>query len=306
MDRRSMLLGAAAAALVGCGSGTAGATTGPTTGATAAPTFATTLAPTTVEPQSTAPASFQVAISGDANVTGTWGASYGIDCNNPSLDGTDLIFFAQSPDAKAVVLITLKPGSIEVSERAGGGATYTDREFTGTGVSTVDPARGGTFDSDLRVVAVPNSNPGTLGTITHIAGSVDCGNQVPGTSTAVTSGSSAEGSITGPFTSVRVSCSDSAQYGKSVNVTGVIGGAVPPLFMILNLTDNYGASIFGTTRNPQVQRTYVIDPAGTFQVTPTGGHVDGDFVEMLAAYATTTPHRIHVVGDLACGTFNKS
>jgi hypothetical protein len=239
-------------------------------------------------------------------VAGAWGTSFGIDCNNPTFSGFDILFFAQSPDGKAVVLITLMPGSIAVSERAGAGAAYTDREFTGTGVLTLDPARGATFDADLTIVPTPNSNPGTLGTISHVTGSVDCGNQAPGTSTVVASGASADGSISGPFTRVRVTCNDSAQYGESVNVTGILGEAIPPLFTILNLTANGKATIYSNTEIQPKQHSYAIDPAGTLTISATGAHLDGDFIEVLAAGVTTAPHVVHLVGDVTCGTFNKS
>jgi hypothetical protein len=307
--RRSELRTPIAAALLAgllaaCGSGAPGptgaATSGPiaTTGATTAPATAT------AAPVSTAPASFQLTVTGDPNVTGTWSTSFGVDCNNPTLDGTNILFFAQSPDTKAVVLITLQQGSIGVSERAGAGATYTDREFSGTGVSAFDSARGGTFDSDLTIVPSPGSNPGTLGTITHMAGSIDCGNQAIGSSTIVATGSSAEGAINGPFDRFRAACNHSSQYGDGANVTAVLTAGTTPTYFIINFPSNGKATIFTSSQNPPAQHSYALAPSGTAAASATGAHVDGDYVEVVAAGAT--PHTIHLAGDVVCGTTTNS
>ena len=281
----------------GPGAGSAGPTSGPSAGG--GPTAEATAS---AGPQSTAPASFQLTVAGEANVSGTWGKSFGVSCNNPTLAGLDILFFAQSPDAKAVVLITLTASSIGVSERAGAGADYTDREFSGTGVTAFDAARGATFDSDLTIVPSPGSKPGTLGTITHVSGAIDCGNQTPGTSTIVASGSSAEGSIEGAFTAARVTCNSSAQYGLSVSTSAVISSATPPVFMIINFTPT-NSTIFAITDNPSKQHSYVYDKAGTLTISATGAHADATFAEVLPAGSTATPHTIHLVGDVSCGTF---
>ncbi|HEY4227976.1 MAG TPA: hypothetical protein VGM49_06525 [Candidatus Limnocylindrales bacterium] len=305
MDRRLPLfaLGLVAALAAGCGAGTA--TTGPNPTVAAGPTAAATVAATqTPAPRSTAPASLTLMVKGDSNVSGTWGTSFGIDCNNPTMTGYDIIFFAQSPDGTAVVLITLQPGSVGVSERAGAGATYVDREFTGAGVTALDPARGGTFDSDVTMVPTPSSNPGTLGTITHVSGSVDCGNNETGTSTVVASGASAEGPVTGPFARFRITCNASAQNGASVNITGVIDTAVPPVYMIVSLPANGNATIFSITDTPNKQHSYKVDPAGTATISATGAHLDADFIEVLAAGVTTPAHVIHLAGDVTCGVLN--
>ena len=167
VTRTVVAVGVASALLGACGSAAPAATGAPSAApATAAP--ATAAPPTATAPGLTAspsaaptgPASFTLTVTGEANVNGSWGASYGINCDNPTFDANDIIFFAQSPDAKAVVLITLNPGSIDVSERAGAGATYTDREFHGTGVGAFDATRGATFDSDVAIVPDTGSKPG--------------------------------------------------------------------------------------------------------------------------------------------------
>ncbi|HYK96147.1 MAG TPA: hypothetical protein VE011_09825 [Candidatus Dormibacteraeota bacterium] len=285
-----------------CGAGAA-ATTGAATAGLAATGGATSAPPTAASaPVSTAPASFQLAVKGDPNVTGTWGASFGINCNNPTLTGYDVLLFAQSPDTKAVVLITLNAGRIDVSERAGQGATYTDREFTGIGVTSLDPAHGGAFDSDLTIVPTPSSKPGTLGTITHVSGTVDCGNQTIGASTVVVTGSDAEGPINGPFARFRATCNHSAQYGNSAGLVGVLTAGSTATYFIVNFPASGTATIFSTSDSPPAQHSYTIAKSGTLTVSATGAHVDADYTEVVTAGAT--PHTIHLAGDTVCGTIN--
>lgn len=240
-----------------------------------------------------------MSVTGDDGVTETWVTSYGITCINPSFDGLDILFFAGSPDNTAVVLITLTATSIGVSERAGSGENYTDREFAGHGVTAFDPSRGATFDSDVTIVP-STSNPGTLGTITHVRGSVDCGGQTPGSSTVVLSGSTADGAVNGPFELFRVTCYHSAAYGDSVSTTAIVTAGTSATLLIIHLPANDEATIFSLVKDVGTNRTYAIDPAGSQSISLTGAQVDADFTEVVAAGAT--PHVIHLAGELTCGT----
>ncbi len=249
-----------------------------------------------------APATFALTAAGDTNVTGTWTSSYGITCLNPTFSGRDIIFFAASPDAKAVVLITLAPGSIGVSERAGSGTGYTDREFKGTGVTSFDATKGATFDSDLAIVPSSGQKPGTLGTIKHVTGSVDCAGQTAGTSTIVLSGASAEGAINGPFSIFQVTCNVSAAYGNSVSVSGIITSGTSPTAMIVSLSPSR-SGVYTYLQTGSGLHSYTIAPAGSVSMSADRAHVDADFVETLATGATATPHTIHLAGDVVCGSF---
>ena len=241
-------------------------------------------------------------MNGDASVTGDWGTSYGITCNNPSFNGLDILMFAQAPDASSVVLITITSASVSVSERAGAGETYVERDYVGNGphaVTNFDAARGASFDSDVSIVPSTNK-PGPLGTITHVHGSVDCGGQMPGSSTVVLSGATAEGAVSGPFELVRVACFHSAQYGNSVSTNAIVTAGSSPTLLIISLPANGKATIFGTGKDAGANHSYAIDPAGALTVTATGAHLDADFTEVVAGGAT--PHVIHLAGDLVCGT----
>ena len=275
--------------------------------ASAAPTQAVSVPPTaTVSAPASAsatgslpPASFELSVAGDDNVKGTWGASFGITCDNPSFDGSDVLFFAKSPDKAAVVLVTLAASSIDVNERAGAGADYTSRDFTGTGVSAFDAAKGATFNSDLTEVQQAGAKPGKLGAITHISGSVDCGNQTPGTSTVQVSGATADGAVSGPFESSRIACVHSAQNGDAVNVTALVTAGTTPTLLIVHFPADGKATIFQVTNEGQTSNSYAIDPTGDQAMTATGGHVDADFEEVVTS---GTPHVLHLAGDLTCGT----
>jgi hypothetical protein len=289
---------------------TPAATTNPTpvttATVTAVPTALVTAAPPSTRP-SPGPATFQLTVAGDPNVTGAWSTGNGINCNNPTLAGLNILAFATAPDTKAIVVLTFSPGVVNVSERAGSGASYTAREFVGTGVSAYDPARGATFDSDVTIVATPDINPGTLGTITHVSGSVDCGNQTTGTSTIVVSGESAEGELNGPFTTYRVICNTSAKDGRSANIVAVMDTATPPTYFIIGLPANGNATIFTIAGQPPKQHTYAFQRVGvtTLQVTATGLiRINASFAEVVEL--TETPHVIHLAGEATCGTFNKS
>ena len=257
-------------------------------------------------PASTTPASFQLTLSGDTSIAGAWDTSHGIDCSSPTYDGFDVLFFAQSPDAQAVVLVTLTQRSISGSERHGSGAQYTDREFQGTGVTTFDPARGASFNSDLTVVPATGQKPGTLGAITHISGSVDCGGRTPGASTAAASGSTAEGAVSVAFSRCLVACNASAQYGASVNISAIISTGATPALLIISLPASGKATIYSLAQTPAVNHSYTIVSSGTLAVTGTGAHVEADFMEVLQAGATGIAHTIHLAGDVTCGTFTTS
>ena len=282
------------AACSGGASSPASTVAGPTPAATATP------APSVAAPAPTGPSTFQLTVAGDPNVTGTWGASFGTTCFNPGYDGLTIYFFAASPDQKAVVLISLSSGSIGVSERAGAAATYTDREFKGTGVTTFDPTKGATFDSDLSQVPGATS-PGTLGTITHVAGSVDCGGVTAGTSTISVDGTMTVGQVKGTLAPVRVACTRSAANGDSVSVVGIVASGPVPSSINLSLRLK-GSTIFAIPKGGQATAFFNIDPAGVVTLTATGAHVDAGFTQQLPAGSTATPLKFHAVGDATCGS----
>ena len=281
----------------------------------AAPSVVATSAPTpsplaSSAPASAVPSSISITFAGDKSVQGAW-TTYATRadaiCNNPTYDGPNILFFAQSQDGNVVVLVTLNSGSIGVSERAGAGATYTDREFQGTGVTSLDPATGASFDSDLTETTPSDFNPGTLGKISHVSGTVECGSQTGGVSTVTVSGATPDGAVNGPLPSFRVACNNSTQNGKGVNVSAIVTAGTNPTQLIINLPANGKATLYAVGKDPNSQTLYMIDPAATYSVTDSGVHIDADFVQNQAASgATPGPLRLHLAGDLTCGDFSQS
>lgn len=307
--RSGFAIGVVTFLLAACGSGSPAATAGPTPGPTTASTVAPITTPALTEaPGPTGPATFQLTVAGDPRVTVAWQTGNGINCSNPTLAGLNILTFATSPDGQVTLVLTFTSGQVSVSERAGSGTTYTAREFKGTGVSGFDPARGVAFDSAVEIVPTPAINAGTLGTISHVSGSVDCAGQTTGTSSVVASGASAEGAVTGPFTQFRIVCTSSTADGNTANIIAVMDTLTPPTYFIVGLPSNGNATMFTIAGAAQKQHTYVVDKAGTssYTVTATGLHLDADFTEVVAQGATEAPHVIHLAGDATCGTFNKS
>lgn len=69
---------------------------------------------------------------------------------------------------------------------------------------------------------------------------------------------------------------------------------------------NRNATIFSITQTPAKQHTYTMDKAGVLSISAAGAHVDADFIEVVASGTTTPPHKIHIAGDVICGTINAS
>lgn len=263
-------------------------------------------APTSIATESTAgsaqasvgPPSGELTLVGDAGLAGRLTA-LSTTCSMPSLNGLTIRTFATPPDTTVTVIVTVGAGSVEISVRAGSGTTYVERDFSGTGVSAFDAARGGQVDSDVTPVTLPATIlPGSLGAVTHIAGVIDCGNQTPGSGTITLSGDTAQGTIDGPLAPIRVQCIASAQ-GADISIVGVVKVGDSLAFILVNgLTDSFNVVEFA--KGSGTSQFYRVAAPGVASVTTTGAHIEGDAVEVVAAGAT--PHTLHVSGDAICGT----
>jgi len=120
---------------------------------------------------------------------------------------------------------------------SGAGSTYVERDFTGTGVTAFDAATGATLDSPLTEVAITDAR-GTLGVLTSIKGTIDCGNQMPGSSALTVSGSTPKGAVSGGLSPVNVECTSSTTYGSAVSVDGIIQVGSTPYFAIVYISPN--------------------------------------------------------------------
>ncbi len=289
-----MALGIVLVGVGACGSSTTGS------GQTPPPTPT----PTPGPPTST------FSLTGDGSLTATPLTSLSVSCFVPGFNGKLIAVngqVGQQADAPYVT-VTIDSSKVTVGEAAGSGSTYSSRSFSGTGVSGFDPAKG------ARVTGPLTENPssvakGTLGAITAITGSVSCGNQLPGTTNIKISGITPEGTL-GDFTTTRVACV-TTKYGQSVQVATLttIGGqpALVSVFILKYINDPSVANAPAFTMSQAFQNApghfYTRVPgSGTFSVTNTGGRIDGDVIEQVAAGATTPPHTLHISGDATCGS----
>jgi hypothetical protein len=291
--RHASVLALATGLLVAACSGSAATT--PQGNSTALPSTAATMteAPSAIPAPSKGPATQNLTLGGPAGAAAAV-SNAAIRCNEPSTDGLEIAVLGQPADPNLSVYIFVQPGKLSVRYDSGSGAAYVERDFAGAGVADFNPATGATINSQL--VEVPNQDAhGSLGVLTSISGSIDCGNQMPGSSTLTFSGPTPKGSLEGGLDPVNVECVTNT-YGSSVSILGLARVDSTPTFMVVSVSSgsfSISASGDGFFRSGSTVGA---------TLTATGAHVDGDAVEQLAAGSTAKPHTIHVSGDVACGT----
>ena len=260
-------------------------------GATAAASTSQSHAGTTPRP-SLPPANAQFSFTGGAAGAEQIGQ---IACNNPSLGGSVITIFGQATGKDVFSLVTVEPGKVIVRLDSGSSTSYVERDFSGTGVSAFNAAKGAQIDSQLSEVTSPQK-PGTLPSVSSIKGSVDCGNQLPGSSTLVLTGSVPEGVLNGPLGPVRVECLPHAQPPdvRAVGLTMI--GSTRVLVIFQASPSGFTAYIPPTTTTKQ----HFFGPSDptTAMLTATGAHISGSAAE------TGVVNTLQVRGDLVCGTID--
>ena len=291
--RRVSVLTLAVGMLVAACSGSAATSApGPTTAAVSSVT-AVTAAPTPTVAPTKGPATESLSVVGPASATGAV-TNAAIRCNFPAPDGTSYINVIGRPvDPNLSVYINVSPDLVTVRFDSGSGSTYVERDFTGTGVTNFDAAKGAQVDSKLTEVSpIPAHSP--LGVLTSISGTIDCGNQLPGTSALTLSGATAKGALAGGVSPVNVECVNNTQ-NTYVSVIGAVQVASTGTLAVISIspgTASVSLSSDGFFRNTAT---------AVATLTPTGAHVDADLVEQNPA-AGTKAHTIHMTGDVVCGT----
>jgi len=267
-------------------------------GATPAPsaTAVGTVAPATAAPTpvpTKGPATESLSVVGPAGATGPV-TTAAVRCNFPSPDGTSYInVIGQPVDPNLSVYVNVSAGLVTVRFDSGSGSTYVERDFTGAGVTNFDAAKGAQVDSKLTEVPTTGAH-GTLGVLTSISGSIDCGNQMAGSSTLAFTGTTAKGAVAGGLNPVNVECVTNT-FGKSVSIIGVAQVASTGTLAVISIspgTASISLSSDGFFRN---------SATAVATLTPTGAHVDADLLEQNPA-AGTKAHTIHMTGDAVCGT----
>jgi hypothetical protein len=274
-----------------CSGATSTATTAPGASTPAATAGATLTTPATPVPTK-GPATQHLSLTGPTGATGAL-SNASITCSMPSTDGPQISVLARPADPNLSVFVFVQPGKVSVRFDSGAGSTYAERDFEGTGVTNFDAAKGAQIDAQLTEVPTTDAH-GTLGVLTSLSGTIDCGNQTPGSSTLVVSGPTAKGALAGGLDPVNVQCVTD-KYGSRVDIMGIANVGTTPTLIIVSISPgvaSVSASGDGFFRNGS---------ATVASLTASGAHVDTDLVEENPTKGTTA-HTIHLSGDATCGT----
>jgi len=262
-----------------------------------AQTTSSSLAPS-VSPAATAskgPATAQFALTGSAGLTGPV-TTKEIVCGQPSFDGPQITFQGQSGTAGPQIVIFVSAGHVEARVATGVAATLRLRSFVGTGVTSFDAASGAQLDSPLTESTAAGDAVGDLGALSSISGTIDCGNQQPGTANIVVSGLSPLGSLDAALSEFKVTCRVTAT-GTYVGIVGLsMAGTTPVLVFVTASTAMLQVAVEIKTSGS----FYTAKGAGLTTLVPGGVSIAGDVTETVKAGAT--PHTLHVMGDATCGT----
>ena len=183
-------------------------------GAGTAPSSSTAPTPTpTVAPAATPvpPAGGQFTNSGTVKLVSSV-PSTAVACSFPTLQGPEITMRIAATNGSAGGVLSVTSSEVSVRLGAGSGATYTQRNFSGPGVTNFDAATGAQFNAQLTDVSPAGQQKGTIGTITAISGSVSCGDKTPGSGTITITGTSTGGAISGAINSMLVNCQGGASF----------------------------------------------------------------------------------------------
>jgi hypothetical protein len=242
----------------------------------------------------TASSTARISLTGDVGLTGV-ATDPSVRCNFPDLEGLGIAVLAHPPDSALLARIRLAPSTVKVVVSSGSGPDYHERAFEGTGVTSFDAAKGAVVDSTLTETAArAGSTSGSLGAMTGIKGSVECGDQTAGTSTVTITGDTAEGALAGAVLDpVRVECAESPD-GDEVIALGLMQVGSVKALVKLGLTSDGAVTVDETL--PSVSHRFMA--SGSSTITSTGAHVRADVIEQEVATPAPT---LHVEGDLSCG-----
>ena len=247
------------------------------------------------------PSSIQATLTGDASVTGplVLGTVHFVTCDSPSLKGQSILAYENATDSTIGVLMNIRASAIDVRLARGSGTAYTERIFSGTGVTSFNPVSGAQFSSSLTESTPTGSNKGTIGSVSSISGSVSCGTFTPGSASVTVAGDIAGGTLGGALTSVRVLCGTNTAGGYAT-VSGLSHVGSTPA--VVSLVGGTGGSPFYVV--VQTATTgYQFTSAAAGIVTLANGHATYNGT---ATGTATSPgaagHSVTVSGDATCGT----
>ena len=260
----------------------------------ASPSLAPAASPTATA--SKGPATAQFSIVGTAGLTGAVTAQT-INCNRPSLDGPEIFYIGQSASGPSIVIFA-RAGHVEVRVGTGSASTLRLRTFAGSGVTSFDAASGMVLDSQLTETTDPSTAIGTLGALSSISGTINCGDQQPGSSSVVVSGLTPYGQLDGPLTSAAVTCTITASSGTFVGVNALgTAGSTPVLLFVTASTGTLQVSVATRTAGA----FYTGKGATLTTLGANGATMSGDVSLSVTAGSSPSPNLLHVAGDATCG-----
>jgi hypothetical protein len=221
-------------------------------------------------------------------------AATGVACSFPTLQGPEITLRIGATNGSAGGFLTLTSSEVFVRLGAGSGATYTQRNFSGPGVTNFNAATGAQFNAQLTDVSPAGQKKGTIGTVTSVSGSVSCGDKTPGSGSITINGTSTGGAISGPITSMLVNCQGGASFAIINGLTAV--GGVPATLEIGGTPGGYFATFQTATTN------YFYSSAASGLYTPGNGHVQWNNGVLTQTGTGGAGHTITISGDAGCGT----
>jgi hypothetical protein len=243
------------------------------------------------------PATAQFAIVGTAGLTGPVTAQR-ITCHQPSLDGPQISFIGRDGASGPDIVIFATAGHVEVRVGTGSAATLRLRTFVGTGVTSFDGATGLTLDTALTETTSAATATGSLGALSSISGSLDCGNEQPGSANVAVSGLSPYGQLDGAMTGVAVTCTVTSS-GTFVGIAGLGMASSTPVLIFVTASAGLLQVAVGTKTAGSF---YTVKGAGVATLTPGGATIAADVPESVPSGSTPSPNLLHVTGTATCGT----
>lgn len=249
----------------------------------------------TPTPTPKGPPSAHFTLTGTGALNGAMSVT-GIRCRFPSLNGGVItVDGSAAGTAQTAIRVTIGTGKVTVGADSGSGTAFTERDFSGQGVSGFDAASGASVSGSLTESTRAGLNPGSIGTISAVSGTVDCGNQQPGSSTLTFNGTTAGGAIGGSLSSAFVVCTGST--GRlAIGLT--TEGGVPTLAEVYATSGSF--YVYVSPSGASTTQSYAASGSTVASVTATGAHVNGDAVEEVPTGSSA--HTLHVSGDVTCSS----
>jgi len=218
-----------------------------------------------------------------------------VTCSFPSLNGPEILLQVATADKTLGGYVTLTSSKVFLRVGAGSGSTYTQRNFAGSGVTNFDATKGAHFNARLTDTTPAGQNPGTIGAVTAISGSVSCGDQTPGSGTITINGNSTSGSISGALTSMLIKCPSGVTFALINGLTHV--GSAPAA---VEIGGGSGEVYFGSLATTSAGFFFTSSAPGLYTVA--NGHVHWNNAVLTQTGAGGAGHTITINGDATCGT----